>query len=78
MTGCGRAYLIVPPGCSALEVRGADPAVPAVQARTVPGWPPRWAVTCPWCARTHVHGAAAGHRVSHCGGWTPGYVLVEP
>ena len=26
-----------------------------------------WRFWCPFCRKYHTHGAAAGHRVAHCG-----------
>lgn len=32
---------------------------------------------CPKCGDIHSHGAAPGHRVSHCGYWPDGYFLKK-
>jgi hypothetical protein len=66
--------------------------IPEVEARFVPVARPRpgdavgdLVILCPWCRKTHHHGAggdlahlAYGHRVAHCDapGSSAGYVLV--
>lgn len=33
-------------------------------------------IICPYCGEIHRHGNEAGHRVSHCSGDNPGYIIV--
>ena len=69
-----------------------NPALPEVVARFVPNPRPRrgdavgeLVITCPWCRKTHRHGAGSdpahllyGARLAHCTtrGASPSYLLV--
>jgi len=33
-------------------------------------------IICPYCGKIHRHSNKAGHRVSHCFGDDPGYIIV--
>lgn len=34
-----------------------------------------WTIDCPYCHREHTHSGGPGHRVAHCHGDNPGYVI---